>query len=476
MPIEQASLSRPELHRAVGSFVAAAVGDALGAPFEFGSPGQYSLTYPAPVLTGVGEMTGNHLWDEGEFTDDTQMALCLAESLLACREFDVDDVWARWCDWATDAKDVGITTRRSLSYTSPAEAAANAQATGSRSAANGALMRAFPIALWAIDWHIKDAMALAVHQGSLTHHDPAAGWGAAIAVELIRRGIRGHALLDDLDLEIADVLSHVPQPERDQFAAVLSPHFDPHMHNGPSNSTVWTCLAHAVWSLRNGTSLPHTLQLAIDLGGDTDTVACVAGALAGSVYGIQAIPSRWLAHVNGEIKLPALDIGEWYDAARLQDVARQLLGFPPARLTPPEPASGPGPVDDNLYAANLDGAARAPQDWAVMSFCRTENRFKNHVHRRESYLIDEEGNHNLDIESVVRDAVDSIDAFLAEGIPVVVHCHGGRSRTGLVLKAWAMRKYKFTEREAHNWLAQSWPLYADYNRSFITFLRDDWNQ
>jgi len=57
---------------------------------------------------------------------------------------------------------------------------------------------------------------------------------------------------------------------------------------------------------------------------------------------------------------------------------------------------------------------------------------------------------------------------------VVVHCHGGRSRTGLVLKAWKMRAHGASEREAHDWLADTWPLYEDYNRTFVEFLRTDW--
>ena len=69
---------------AIGALVGAAVGDALGAPFEF-TPlaGEYSAEFPVPVLGGVGELTGGGGWAPGEFTDDTQMALGLAESLIA---------------------------------------------------------------------------------------------------------------------------------------------------------------------------------------------------------------------------------------------------------------------------------------------------------------------------------------------------------------------------------------------------------
>ena len=71
------------VQRAIGALVGSAVGDALGAPFEFERPGLYRSMYPEPVLAGPGEMRGGggFGWKPAEFTDDTQMALALAESL-----------------------------------------------------------------------------------------------------------------------------------------------------------------------------------------------------------------------------------------------------------------------------------------------------------------------------------------------------------------------------------------------------------
>ena len=113
----------------------------------------------------------------------------------------------------------------------------------------------------------------------------------------------------------------------------------------------------------------------------------------------------------------------------------------------PETPAGPQEVESNVHAADLLGAARVPTDWAVVSLCRTGDHFVNHALRRQLYLIDEEGpERNAAIASAVLDAVDSVDAFLADGRNVVVHCHGGRSRTGLVLKAWAMRRFGLDER------------------------------
>jgi ADP-ribosyl-[dinitrogen reductase] hydrolase len=79
-------LSHPQSQSATGALVGAAVGDALGAPFEFKPANTYAQTFPDKVLGGVGEMIGGGAfhWAPGEFTDDTQMALALAESLIAC--------------------------------------------------------------------------------------------------------------------------------------------------------------------------------------------------------------------------------------------------------------------------------------------------------------------------------------------------------------------------------------------------------
>ncbi|MFZ9629367.1 MAG: ADP-ribosylglycohydrolase family protein, partial [Ilumatobacteraceae bacterium] len=103
--------------RVLGALLGSAVADALGAPFEFGPAGQYSQAFPTPVWGGAGEMTGGggFGWAPGEFTDDTQMAMCLAESIVARGGIDLDDLWRRWQHWSRSASDVGIITRATLS-------------------------------------------------------------------------------------------------------------------------------------------------------------------------------------------------------------------------------------------------------------------------------------------------------------------------------------------------------------------------
>ena len=108
-----------------------------------------------------------------------------------------------------------------------------------------------------------------------------------------------------------------------------------------------------------------------------------------------------------------------------------------------------------------------------MSLCRTEKNFVDYEVRRQWYLIDNSsGNPNL--AAVVDDVVRSIDSLLSDGKTVLVHCEGGRSRTCLALKAWAMKSLGLSSQEAHSWLTKNWPHCSGANDSFTSFLNDDW--
>ena len=138
--------------RVLGAVIGSAVGDALGAPFEFKPAGLYSRTFPSPVVGGIGEMVGGggFGWAPGEFTDDTQMAILQAESVLANGGVDGADLFERFRVWAGDANDVGIQTRSVLSSTLPWDQAAadHYRRNPDRGAGNGSLMRATPTAVY----------------------------------------------------------------------------------------------------------------------------------------------------------------------------------------------------------------------------------------------------------------------------------------------------------------------------------------
>ena len=471
-------LDRVGTLRAMGVIVGAACGDALGAPFEFGQAGRLSAQFPTSVVGGTGEMVGGGTfgWEPGEFTDDTQMAVVLAESLLAHGGFEPDQLFRAWQDWAGGAVDVGTTTRGALNADDWKRAAPTAHLATGRTAANGALMRVFPVIVLAagLEAHLGrwTGVMLARAQASLTHHDPAAGWGAAVAVEAGRRLVLG----EGVEAAVDGALAELPDDQRDLFEDLLSPRWQPSDHEAPSNGSVWGCLAQAVWALRQGDDFESTLRAAIDLGGDTDTVACVAGALAGAKFGIVGIPSRWTTYVHGRAPIEGTE--RYFDNEGLQSLARQLLGKSDPYPAASESHAGPTEIAPGLFAASLPGAAAhiaaGETEVAVLSLCRTEGQFGHLEIRRECYLIDKEGDHNPRLDLVVADAVDTVDAWLDEGRRVIVHCHGGRSRTGLILLAWAMRRHRWTLAEAQTWLRGLWPRYDDWNSSFSTFLLEEW--
>ncbi|GAB7036673.1 MULTISPECIES: ADP-ribosylglycohydrolase family protein [Catenuloplanes] len=275
--------------RPAGAVVGSAVGDALGAPFEFGPAGAFSARFPSSGGE-ANEMCGGGGWDPGEATDDTQMAVLVARSLLERGRLDLADVFDRFRDWAAgEPKDIGLQTEIVLTGGLPWDrAATDHAATHRRAAGNGSLMRATTAAVHFAARGRDATMAAARALSALTHGDPAAGEGCAAYHELIRVALNG----GDVQAAVPGTLAALDPGHRDRWATVL----DPAWHPGEateSNGAVWPTLGSALWALRTTGGFADAVRAAIDLGGDTDTIAAVTGGLAGAVHGLDAVPSRW---------------------------------------------------------------------------------------------------------------------------------------------------------------------------------------
>ncbi|MEU1693522.1 ADP-ribosylglycohydrolase family protein [Streptomyces hirsutus] len=306
----------PSSERAVGAVVGSAVGDALGAPFEFGPEGAFSARFPEPGLGG--EMCGGGGWEPGEATDDTQMAILIAESLLEHDGLDLPDVFCRFQRWAAaDPKDIGLQTEAVLSSGDPWDVAAALHfQTSQRAAGNGALMRATPSAVHFARQGREVTMNAARRLAALTHGDRAAWEGTAVFHELVRVALTG----GDPLAAVPDALHAVHPDHRERYATVLAPDWHPDLAT-EFNGAVWPCLGSAVWALRTTTCYEDAVRAAIDLGGDTDTVAAVTGGLTGAVYGITAVPARW----TDALHVPLPGFGERVlRAADMAALARRL--------------------------------------------------------------------------------------------------------------------------------------------------------
>ncbi|MGJ6963425.1 ADP-ribosylglycohydrolase family protein [Streptosporangium sp. G11] len=304
--------------RAVGAVVGSAVGDALGAPFEFGLAGVFSTRFPVPAQDN--EMCGGGGWEAGEATDDTQMAVHLAESLLERGGLDLPDIFARFQRWAScDPKDIGLQTEDVLTNGMPWDRAATTHfQINHRAAGNGSLMRATTSAVYFAGHGQAATMDAARRIAALTHGDPAAWEGTAVFHDLLRVALEGA----DPVAALPGSLALVDPDHRERYSTVLAPQW----HPGDAtefNGAVWPCLGSAVWALRTTSRYEDAIRVAIDLGGDTDTVAAVTGGLAGAVYGVDAIPARW----KGLLHVPLPGSGERVlRLPELVDLARRLAG------------------------------------------------------------------------------------------------------------------------------------------------------
>ena len=207
------------------------------------------------------------------------------------------------------------------------------------------------------------------------------------------------------------------------------------------------------------------MRLVIDLGGDTDTVAAVAGGLAGAVFGMGGIPMRWASAVHGRVPGYGDRRGGLAD---LQELAAALDGKPLQHYYPGViPRIGPTggaaghlggePRRRAVQRRRLRGHLAVPARRAVPARGAPDG-----LHRRQRL--------QHDLDAVLADVLDDMAALRAEGHRLLVHCHGGASRTGLVLRGWLMREKGMSVEEATAHVAERWPHLGLWNQSFTAAL------
>jgi ADP-ribosyl-[dinitrogen reductase] hydrolase len=298
------------LDRLCGCAAGAAIGDALGMPLEFGPP--------SPPDKLVRSMRPGRL-PAGSFTDDTEMALALAESLLARRPLDGADLAHRFVSWYRhNPPDVGIQTAQVLNRIARGESWQTAEqctlANRPDSAGNGSLMRCWPAALaW---WNdrpqlVRDSQL----QSRLTHPQPECVAGCTFVNCMIAELVNGTAPRQAFE----SAQQSVSLPDGMRQAALNAA--TRRREELPNTGWVRHTLESTVWGLLTTSSFEEALVQVVNLGGDADTAGAVTGALAGAAYGFEAIPLAWRQQLHGEWPLGSQQI--WYteDFSRL---ARQL--------------------------------------------------------------------------------------------------------------------------------------------------------
>jgi ADP-ribosyl-[dinitrogen reductase] hydrolase len=308
-------LSTAQHDRAHGVLIATAAGDALGAGYEFGPP----LPADAPVTMRGG---GKFDWAPGEWTDDTSMAIVIAEVAASGADLRGEDaqdrIVARWAHWSRTAVDVGVQTKQVLSYVPDdgiagsagvalAASAALHERTG-HTAGNGSLMRTAPVALA----YLEDPSGLAeaaMALSKLTHFDPVAGEACVLWCLAIR-----HAILTG-ELDARAGFEYLPVNSRDAWAARLDAAETSRPRDFSRNGWVvealqaaWCAIATTPVPVAEADHLRLSLENAVRGGRDADTVAAIAGGLLGAARGASAIPAGWRRLLHGWPGFEARDL------------------------------------------------------------------------------------------------------------------------------------------------------------------------
>ncbi|KXS55546.1 MAG: hypothetical protein AWU57_108 [Marinobacter sp. T13-3] len=270
-----------------GALLGLAVGDALGTTVEFRRRNTFALHT---------EMTGGGAFavKPGEWTDDTAMALCLAQSLIECQGFDSRDQLSRYVRWMDEGYmacqqkciDIGNTTRDALRRFSRTRVA-YAGTDNPFASGNGGIMRLAP-AVIAVD-DAETALAYAVNSSRTTH----ASADCLDAAELLAAIL--WQLREGADLK--SVLENVPDTsERGMKIGRVKHGFFKHFTRDEISSSgyVINTLEAALWSCYHTECFEDALIAAVNLGDDADTVGAVTGQIAGAAWGVASIPARWL--------------------------------------------------------------------------------------------------------------------------------------------------------------------------------------
>ncbi|PDW04970.1 ADP-ribosylglycohydrolase family protein [Candidatus Viridilinea mediisalina] len=279
--------------RARGALIGLAAGDALGTTLEFTGPLNPFMPQVTQIVGG-----GPFALPPGGWTDDTSMAICLAQSLVAMRDCVARDQMDRYLRWWQQGEnsvlghcfDIGNTTRDAL-YRYQTTGDPMAGDPNPNTAGNGSLMRMVPVVLAAS--HEAQAIAWAALQSCTTHAAPAAVDACRFYARLIWRAMAGaskDALTDPAlgaDLDLMPLVASIAQGSYRQK--------QPPAIRG--TGYVVDALEAALWAFYTSESFVAGAILAVNLGQDADTTGAIYGQLAGAYYGLPAIPQDWQATV-----------------------------------------------------------------------------------------------------------------------------------------------------------------------------------
>lgn len=280
-----------------GVLLGLACGDALGRPVEFKSTTQIDREY-GTLTEMIGH--GSHRQPAGTITDDTEMALCIARSLVEHEKFEPADIADRFVAWyESDPFDIGMMTADALRQINLGESWEDAgrevwkHLPEGQNAGNGSVMRCAPLAL-AYAEQTGRLVAVSRQSSAITHYDPRCQYGSAVLNLTIAH------LLRNREKPLQSALEQVAPDAPDELITALRD-----IPTGVSDADlettgyVVTTLQTALYEGLTADTTRDAIVDAVNRGGDTDTIGAIAGAVAGAQNGTTSLPERWLSQLDG---------------------------------------------------------------------------------------------------------------------------------------------------------------------------------
>jgi ADP-ribosyl-[dinitrogen reductase] hydrolase len=278
-----------------------AVGDALGVPVEFRQR-EYLESFPVKGITGYGS------WNQppGTWSDDSSLAFCLAESLT--KGYNLNDIAQNFINWMQNGFwgahhkvfDVGGATRFAIGRLIKGNSPLLSGGMMDDDNGNGSLMRIMPLLFHIKNLHIDERYKIIKEVSSVTHAHFRSVFSCFIYIEFALQILNGNNIdtaYDNMQMLVKSfAYSNDFNPkELNLFSRLLDVHIkDVEKSSINSGGYVLHTLEASLWCLFSTSNYAEAVLKAVNLGGDTDTTACVTGGLAGLLYGYEAIPQGWV--------------------------------------------------------------------------------------------------------------------------------------------------------------------------------------
>jgi len=277
------------LDKYTGAIIGSAVGDALGRATEFMLEADIPRYYDSKVTDYEVDLRGN--FELGEFTDDTNQMLCIADSFIEYEEVDINDIAARFYSWlVSDGRGCGPQTYTALNLLreglKPIDAGKHTWEIYDKDITdNGGIMRNAPISLMFIK-DIKRLIYASENICRITHYD------RRCVLSSVCLSVAMYAILKGMDIynTVCDVCENRDDEFDDVIYEAKSSRIADFKLDGEDCSNTYLTTKVALCSVLNYNNFIDPIIEIVNKGGDADTNACVAGGLLGSKYGLDSIP------------------------------------------------------------------------------------------------------------------------------------------------------------------------------------------